>query len=185
MKSLSNIKLLKALAPVFILIILSGKVYSQRCGDGILFSFTDSSNQTIDFSRLNVSGFYFDSYYWDKDAEVKPGMKLKYPEYYQVQKDTIYISNLNGHIDWKDKTHFYIRTFCSMLLMRVKIVYNNQNMQLDIYNIPGDVPYKMVNVIFAPGKFDININGYYDYKGTTKDTDGVYVIKFDDFKPTD
>ncbi len=170
---------------IVLLMVVSSKVYSQRCGDGILFNINDNSMTSIDSSRIQINGYYYDSYYWDKDAEVKPGMKLKYPEFYQVQKDTIYISKLNKHVEWKANNQFYIRTFCSMLLVSVKVTLNDKTMQLDIYNIPGDIPLKTSGIVFAPGKYDINLNGYIDMDKYTKDSDGKYIISFDKFQPAE
>ena len=167
---------------LLLLIVTSSTAYSQRCGDGILFSVADNSNSQIESNKLKISGFYYDSYYHNNDSEMKPAMKLKYPEFYQVKKDTIYISSLSSQAEWKDNTHFYLRTFCSMLLMRVKIEYTDKIMQIDIYNIPGDIPLKINSILFTEGKFEINLNGYIDYKNFKKDTDDTYIMDFDKFK---
>ena len=168
-------------AVLMLLIVLCSVAYSQRCGDGIIFSIADNSNNLIKSSQLKINGHYFDSYYFDLDAVMKPGMKLKYPEFYQVQKDTIHISKIGSHAEWKDSTHSYIRTFCSILLMRVNIVYDNKSMQLDIYNIPGDIPLKINSIPFTEGKFEINLNGYIDDKNFKKDSDDTYMMDFDKF----
>lgn len=173
------------IAFILLFIIISANSYSQRCGDGILFSFTDNSYSQIESGKLSISGEYFDSYYRNNDAEIKSGMKLKYPEFYQVQKDTIYVSKFGPQVEWKDSTHFYIRTFCSMLLMRVNITFNDKKMQLNIYNIPGDIPFRLDNIPFNEGKFEVNLNGYIDYKNFSQNSDGTYILKFDKFNSTE
>jgi len=171
---------------LIVLILFAGKSsFSQRCGDGIVFTIADSSGKLYDSTQLRIEGSLCDSYYREKNSKVKSNFDFKYDPFYQTKPDTVYITDIKGpgNSYWWDAQRFYVRSYCGMILMRIKVFINEDRrpMILDIYNIPGDIPFKTDKVTFAPGHYEINIGGYVDYKRFKTDTDGYYVIKSDQF----
>lgn len=64
----------------------------------------------------------------------------------------------------------YFRTYCGLRLMELNFKNNisGEVMSLHIYNIPGDVVFKMDKLVFTEGVYEFNINNYVELSKFTR-----------------
>lgn len=169
-------------------LLLQSVSFSQRCGDAINFCFNSSSEMKIDSSSIIVTGFFYDeNLYTHADLSGRKTLSIKYNLENRNTPETVYVSKVENHVEWKDKDHFQLRTYCGLRLMEINVSYLNsdETMRLFIYNIPGDLPLKLKTTFFTAGSYEINLNRTLDTVRFKEDPDGVVTMNFSSFSKVD
>lgn len=171
----------------FFLLMFQHQVYSQRCGDAVVFSIQDADKVQLDSTQLVITGYIYDGYSRNNESVSKSGLTIRYNMDTSKVTETLYVTPLDNMVDWLDKGKFMLRTMCGIRFMSVDIkdVSSGKNMTLNIYNIPGDVPIKTADFIFKSGTFELNINRTLDLKIFEENSNGDYIVQQKSFKRVD
>ncbi|MEO8512039.1 MAG: hypothetical protein ABI543_00635 [Ignavibacteria bacterium] len=156
--------------------------YSQRCGDGILFSFKKSGQRFLDSADLKISLKTFDrrfKYYND-------------PGHTEMLLDTIsdtaayvtYVNEINGYFSAKDSNKIYTPTLCGFFRMEFTFtdLITGETMKLIIHKIPHDTPINLNDIVFKKGEYEFNFNWVVDAIIFKENKKGVYSFDFSNFR---
>ncbi|MCC7159042.1 MAG: hypothetical protein IT281_05855 [Ignavibacteria bacterium] len=135
-------------------LLLQSVSFSQRCGDAINFCFNSSSEMKIDSSSIIVTGFFYDeNLYTHADLSGRKTLSIKYNLENRNTPETVYVSKVENHVEWKDKDHFQLRTYCGLRLMEINVSYLNSDETMRLFHLqhPGGLASQVENHIFYCG----------------------------------
>lgn len=153
-----------------VLACIQHNVYSQRCGDAVFFNILDKEGNQLKASDLTITGNIYDEYHRSNEYTTDPHSTVKYVIDSSGKNDTMYISPIVNEISVLEDGTIYFRTYCGLRLMELNFKNNISEdvMSLHIYNIPGDVVFKMDKLVFTEGIYEFNINNYVELSKFTQ-----------------
>lgn len=155
---------------ILLLTAVSSGLYSQRCGDAVFFNIIDKEGKQLKVVDLTITGNIYDEYHHSNEYTADPNSTVKYVTDASGKNDTMYISPIANEIRVLEDGTIYFRTYCGLRLMEVNFKNNTsgETMSLHIYNIPGDVLFKMDKLPFTNGTYEFNINNYVELSKFTQ-----------------